>query len=110
MNLKKVLRGKKSYQKLLDAFEKGDVTVSVSPLFGGVRVSNLFVAPELRGKGIASSLLELIKENSRGPVWIKPGPFGDMPLTTQQLTTFYEKLGFKKVDNRDNMVYRKNST
>ena len=95
------------FTKVADAVEKGTLNVALRPHEdGGIVIESLHVAPKHRGKGLASALIELIKQKYPGDVWVKARPFGDMPMTIEQLEAFYSRHGFKKVDNKDNMLYK----
>lgn len=73
---------------------------------GGLIIEKFWVHPACRGKGIAGRMLEQIKRDHPGTTLrLRARPFGDMPMTIEQLRKFYEKHGFKVVDNKDNMIY-----
>ena len=55
------------------------------PIAHGHRLTGLFVAPGLRGQGIAGALVSQAVAACDGPVWLFCDP---------QLQGFYEKLGF----------------
>jgi predicted GNAT family acetyltransferase len=74
---------------------------------GGIAIEKLHVPPEERGKGKARELLSQIKDKYKGAsLWIRPRPFGDMPVSIDQLKSFYESEGFRTVDGRDNMLLK----
>ncbi len=53
----------------------------------GVWLTGLFVAPALRGRGIASQLVEVACTEANGPVWLFCHP---------TLGDFYARLGFSR--------------
>ncbi|PRW96507.1 N-acetyltransferase [Pseudomonas fragi] len=55
------------------------------PMAHGYWLTGLFVAPELRGQGVAGALASQAVAACDGPVWLFCDP---------QLQGFYEKLGF----------------
>ncbi|CAM5456858.1 GNAT family N-acetyltransferase [Pseudomonas fragi] len=55
------------------------------PMAHGYWLTGLFVAPGLRGQGVAGALVSQAVAASDGPVWLFCDP---------QLQDFYEKLGF----------------
>lgn len=91
-------------EKIAEAEEAASYRVSPSSK-GGWVIEELYVPTVLRGKGVATKILREIKKNYHGKLWIRPRPFGDMPMDIDQLKKFYEKEGFKVVDKKDNMVY-----
>lgn len=55
------------------------------PMAGGYWLTGLFVAPQLRGQGVAGALLEAALSPCAGPVWLFCAP---------ELQGFYQRLGF----------------
>jgi GNAT superfamily N-acetyltransferase len=73
----------------------------------GIAIEKLSVPREERGQGKARKLLSYIKDRYKGAsIYIRPRPFGDMPMSIDQLKGFYESEGFQAVDGRDNMVLK----
>lgn len=59
--------------------------LSLRPVSGGHWLTGLFVAPEVRGQGIAERLITRALQDVAAPVWLFCDP---------QLLTFYERSGF----------------
>ncbi|MFP3517205.1 GNAT family N-acetyltransferase [Pseudomonas sp. SIMBA_077] len=55
------------------------------PMVGGYWLTGLFVAPQLRGQGVARALLNAAVSTCAGPVWLFCAP---------ELHGFYQRLGF----------------
>jgi len=71
---------------------------------GGHVLETLHVPPESRGKGLARDLLRRIKsQHKSGHLYVRPRPFGDMPMSIDALKKFYESEGFEAIDKRDKM-------
>lgn len=77
---------------------------------GGHSIEKLHVPPEERGKGAARKLIQELKKKASGPLWIRPRPFEDMPMSIDQLKSFYESEGFRAVDGKDNMFLEKSGS
>jgi hypothetical protein len=73
----------------------------------GYVIEKLYVPEGERGKGAARAKLQEIKKQYKGePLWIRPRPFGDMPMSLGKLKGFYESEGFQVVDKKDNMLLK----
>jgi GNAT superfamily N-acetyltransferase len=101
---------------LLEVFTK-DGKVAASALLreslsenGGQHLEKMHVVPEHRGKGLARMLLQEAKKRATKDLYIKPRPFGDMPATIDALKKLYRSEGFKGIDDKDNMVFKKTAS
>lgn len=71
----------------------------------GKELCRLQVATGYRGQGVARALLRAALRSTKEDVYIKPRPFGDMPLSVDALKGLYASEGFTGIDDKDNMVY-----
>jgi len=68
-----------------------------------VEVTDLYVDPAYRGQGIASQLIDRIRdEHKSATLCLKPQPFADKLLSRDELVHVYEKLGFELRPGRRN--------
>jgi len=78
---------------------------------GGIAIEKLSVPAGERGQGKARELISYIKDKYKGAnIHIRPRPFGDMPMSIDQLRSFYESEGFRATDGRDNMMLKSAAT
>lgn len=82
-------------------------SVRLTPVKGGKALEQLRVDHEYRGKGLARRLIQLAKEQEPGNLYIKPRPYGDMPMSVHKLKAFYASEGFETVDDKDNMMLKR---
>ena len=71
-------------------------------------LEQLYVEPEHRGQGLARSLVKAAKAD-HDVLQIKPRPFNDMPMSIDQLSSFYSSEGFNTVDGSGNMFFSKSA-
>lgn len=69
-------------------------SVYTYPFEDGVFLFRLWVGRRHRKKGIASELLKSVIDQSTGPVFLIPEPFGEIGLTRRELEKWYTREGF----------------
>lgn len=72
---------------------------------GGVWLKGMKVDPAYRGRGLGRRLMEHAIARYPGEVLrLRPRPYDDKPLSAEQLTAFYGRLGFVPYDAEGRMV------
>ena len=75
-----------------------------------VEVTDLYVDPAYRGQGVASQLIDRIRdEHKSATLCLKPQPFADKLLSRDELVHVYEKLGFELRPGRRNEMTLSNA-
>lgn len=84
------------------------VNIEPHPEGMGVVIKALHIPKGARGQGKARAIIRSIKAAyPHDQIWIRPRPYGDMPVPIDVLKKFYESEGFQVVDGKDNMVFEK---
>ena len=73
----------------------GTVIAQPSARTGRVEITGLYVKPAARNKGVATALIDRIRETHKDAVLsLKPFPFGDKVLAESELRSMYDRMGF----------------
>lgn len=86
---------------LVDVSEGNDLLgyAHVLPWRDGYFVCRLQVKIEHRRKGVGNSIMRtIIARYGDKPVYLEPSPFNGDPMNVDQLTQWYERLGFESID------------
>jgi hypothetical protein len=95
-------------ESIKTAAEGVKVNIEPHPEGKGVVIKALRIPKGERGQGKARAIIRSIKDAyPNDQIWIRPRPYGDMPVPIDVLKKFYESEGFKVVDGKDNMVFEK---
>lgn len=97
---------RKLYLASVDGHVAGHVVTT--PKLDGVKITDLYVAPEARKQGIASSLIDEVKKRNSGKTLVlRARPYGVKGLKLEKLKEMYRKLGFKDESKAEDRLIMK---
>ena len=100
---------RKLYLASVDGHVAGHVVTT--PKLDGVKITDLYVAPEARKQGIASSLIDEVKKRNKGKTLVlRARPYGVKGLKLEKLKEMYRKLGFKDESKAEDRLIMKVAT
>ena len=97
-------------RKLYLASKDGVVAghVVTTPNLEGVKITDLYVAPEARQQGVASSLIDEVKKRNKGNTLIlRARPYGVKGPKLEKLKEMYRKLGFEDESKAEDRLIMK---
>jgi GNAT superfamily N-acetyltransferase len=100
---------RKLYLASVDGHVAGHVVTT--PKLDGVKITDLYVAPEARKTGVASSLIsEVKKRNSGKTLVLRARPYGVKGPKLEKLKEMYRKLGFEDESKAEDRMTMKVAT